>query len=168
MFVYILFFMQTCVRTDFVVFRKFVFWWLVRRVNRRQTEVSFQPWCNPLWMTGLKVPTNWLTVFCLPQSCQSQQANENTGAKRSRICRSQDEDFRSRWGRARSRFKRQQFCRHGELCRACVRNVCRDGDRPFPGWKLWVSLPTKNLSLHSPIRFASLNLTRLMGLSFAF
>ena len=27
-------------------------------VTRRYTEVCFQPWCNPLWLTGLKAPTN--------------------------------------------------------------------------------------------------------------
>ena len=30
----------------------------------RQNEVCFQLWCNPLWLTGLKAPTNWLTCFC--------------------------------------------------------------------------------------------------------
>ena len=79
-----------CVRTDFVVFGEPVVWWLVWRVNKRQIEVCFspdvilcgwlgskyqltnywssyksipQPWYNPLWLTGLKAPTNLLTVF---------------------------------------------------------------------------------------------------------
>ena len=36
-------YMQICVKTDFVVFREFVVWWLVWRVNRRQIEVCFSP-----------------------------------------------------------------------------------------------------------------------------
>ena len=33
-------------------------WWLACRVNRRQIEQCVQPWCNPMWLTGLKIPTN--------------------------------------------------------------------------------------------------------------
>ena len=35
--------MSVCVRTNLVVFREYVVWWLVCRVNRRQTEVCFSP-----------------------------------------------------------------------------------------------------------------------------
>ena len=36
-------------------------WWHVKWITWRQSEVCVQPWCNPLWLTGLKAPTNWLT-----------------------------------------------------------------------------------------------------------
>ena len=26
--------------------------------NIKEIDVCFQPWCNPLWLTGLKTPTN--------------------------------------------------------------------------------------------------------------
>ena len=47
----------------------FVVWWLVKWISWRQSEVCVQPWCNPLWLTGLKAPTNktpkgqWLSVI---------------------------------------------------------------------------------------------------------
>ena len=42
----------------FVDFGKFVVWWLVCKINRRQIEVCFLPGYNSLWLTGLKVQTN--------------------------------------------------------------------------------------------------------------
>ena len=33
--------------------------------NWIQSEVCVQPWCNPLWLTGLKAPTNTLTHFSI-------------------------------------------------------------------------------------------------------
>ena len=33
---------------------------VVEWMTRRYREVCVQPWCNPLWLTGLKAPTNWL------------------------------------------------------------------------------------------------------------
>ena len=35
--------------------------WLLCGITRRWIDVCFQPWCNPLWLTGLKAPTNRLT-----------------------------------------------------------------------------------------------------------
>ena len=35
-----------------------VVWWLVKWITWRQSEVCVQPWCNPSWLTGLKVPIN--------------------------------------------------------------------------------------------------------------
>ena len=32
--------------------------WLVEWKTRRWVEVCFQPWCNPLWLTWLKAPTD--------------------------------------------------------------------------------------------------------------
>ena len=29
--------------------------------NGWEIDWSFQPWYNPLWLTGIKAPTNWLT-----------------------------------------------------------------------------------------------------------
>ena len=64
-------FMQICVRTNFVVSGWFVVWWLACRVNSRQIEHSFKPWCNPLWLTRLKIPTNWLEYnFACSDHCQ--------------------------------------------------------------------------------------------------
>ena len=36
------------------------------RVTWRRIEVCYQPWCNPLWLTGLKIPANChpLDVLC--------------------------------------------------------------------------------------------------------
>ena len=34
-------------------------------MTRRQTEFCFQSWYNPLWMTGLKTPTNKITNNCI-------------------------------------------------------------------------------------------------------
>ena len=31
-------------------------------ISRRWTDICIQPWCNPLWSTGLRAPTNQ-TVF---------------------------------------------------------------------------------------------------------
>ena len=31
---------------------------LLCRISKRWIDVCFQPWCNPLWLTGLKAPTN--------------------------------------------------------------------------------------------------------------
>ena len=31
--------------------------------NLEMSEVCVQPWCNPLWLTGLKELTNWLTLL---------------------------------------------------------------------------------------------------------
>ena len=50
------------VSCKFVDLVDFVVWWLVCRKTRRQTEICFQPWHDLLWLTGLKVPTNWLTL----------------------------------------------------------------------------------------------------------
>ena len=50
--------LSVCVRTESVVFGEFLIWWLACRVDRRQIEHCFQPWCNPLWLTRLKIPTN--------------------------------------------------------------------------------------------------------------
>ena len=43
---------------------------LVKKKNSVETTFSlkpvlsyFQPWCNPLWLTGLKAPTNLLSYF---------------------------------------------------------------------------------------------------------
>ena len=48
--------------------KNFMVSWLISRITRRWTEVCFkievfQPWHDPLWLTRLKVPTNWLTIF---------------------------------------------------------------------------------------------------------
>ena len=32
--------------------------WLVKWITVRQNEVCVQPWCIPLWLTGLKAPAN--------------------------------------------------------------------------------------------------------------
>ena len=37
---------------------RLVVWWLVKWITWRWGEVCVQPWCNPLWLTGLKSPTN--------------------------------------------------------------------------------------------------------------
>ena len=37
---------------------------IVKWLTWRESEVCFQRWCNPLWLTGLKAPTNWLTYVC--------------------------------------------------------------------------------------------------------
>ena len=37
-------------------------WWLMKWITWIQGEVCAQPWCNPLWLTGLKAPTKWLTI----------------------------------------------------------------------------------------------------------
>ena len=50
--------MWVCVMTDFVV------WWLAFRVNRREIEHCFWPWCNPLWLTRLKIPTDSDKACC--------------------------------------------------------------------------------------------------------
>ena len=36
----------------------FVVWWLVKWLTWRWSRVCVQPWCDPLWLTGLKAPTN--------------------------------------------------------------------------------------------------------------
>ena len=33
-------------------------WRLVKWITWRSSKVCVQPWCNPLWLTGLKAPTN--------------------------------------------------------------------------------------------------------------
>ena len=33
-------------------------WLLVKWLIWKKSEVCVQPWCNPLWLTGLKAPTN--------------------------------------------------------------------------------------------------------------
>ena len=35
-----------------------VVWWLVKWLISIWSEVCVQPWCNPLWLTRLKAPTN--------------------------------------------------------------------------------------------------------------
>ena len=52
--------MKICVRTDFVFFGKFVVWWLVRTVKRRQIEVCFSPdvvHCG--WLGSKYQQTDW-------------------------------------------------------------------------------------------------------------
>ena len=48
----------------FVDFDYFFFFfadcWLLCWITRRWIDICFQPWCNPLWMTGLKAPTKQL------------------------------------------------------------------------------------------------------------
>ena len=44
---------------------------LVFFIKKWVIEVCFQPWCNPLWLTGLKVPANhissyWVLLVCIP------------------------------------------------------------------------------------------------------
>ena len=36
-----------------------VIWWHVKWITWRQSKVCVQPWCNSLWLTGLKAPTYW-------------------------------------------------------------------------------------------------------------
>ena len=36
-------------------------------MNNLEIEVCVQSWCNTLWLTGLKAPTNQLTPAQLPQ-----------------------------------------------------------------------------------------------------
>ena len=38
-------------------------WWLVKWITWRKSEVCVQPWCNPLWLTGLKTSANLLSSF---------------------------------------------------------------------------------------------------------
>ena len=38
-----------------------VVWWLVKWITWSESEVCVQPRCNPLWLTGLKAPTNYRT-----------------------------------------------------------------------------------------------------------
>ena len=45
--------------------------WLVKSTTLRQNEVCVQPWCNPLWLNGLKAPTNQLTTSLLVRSWSS-------------------------------------------------------------------------------------------------
>ena len=56
--VLLLFSTQICVRTDFADLIESVVGWLVCRITRRQTEVGFRPWNDPLRLTGVKAPTN--------------------------------------------------------------------------------------------------------------
>ena len=48
----------------------------------RESEVCFQPWYNPLWLTGLKAPTNkiafWIVLlfFSLSFLAGHQRLNE--------------------------------------------------------------------------------------------
>ena len=37
--------------------------WLLCRISRRWIAICFQPWCNPMWLTGLKAPTSKLTMI---------------------------------------------------------------------------------------------------------
>ena len=41
--------------------KNFAVSWLLRGITRRWVIVCFQPCYNPLWLTGLKTPTNYLT-----------------------------------------------------------------------------------------------------------
>ena len=57
-FVFVVFLKEICVRTDFADFGEFMVRWLVCRMAGRPIKVCFQPLHNPLWLTGLKAPTN--------------------------------------------------------------------------------------------------------------
>ncbi len=41
------------------ILQNFLFLWLLCGIIRRWIDVCFKPWCNPLWLTGLKAPTNF-------------------------------------------------------------------------------------------------------------
>ena len=45
--------------------------WLQCGIARRWIDVYFQPWCCPLWLTGLKAPSNTFFVRSLLESCIS-------------------------------------------------------------------------------------------------
>ena len=42
------------------ILKNFTVTWLLYGMNRRWIDVCFQPWCNPLWLTGLKASANQL------------------------------------------------------------------------------------------------------------
>ena len=55
---------QMWFETNFVNFKEFC-----SLMTWRWIKVCFQPWCNPLWLTGLKVTTNRQTKLSLSSPC---------------------------------------------------------------------------------------------------
>ena len=62
-----------CLRVSFCILSRVILWilknlavsWLLCRITRRWIDFCFKPWCNPLWLTGLKAPTNYLIAGIL-------------------------------------------------------------------------------------------------------
>ena len=48
-----------------VVQNNLVVLWLGSRITRSWAEISFQPWYNPLWLTGLRALTSQLTSLLI-------------------------------------------------------------------------------------------------------
>ena len=61
-------FLYICVRTNFVVLGSFVVWWLAcwvkKKIIRDRLNIVFSPNVILCGLTGLKIPTNWLTTLC--------------------------------------------------------------------------------------------------------
>ena len=73
--------LSICVKINFVDFVEVFSFRLLCRVSGRRSDIRCQSWYNPLWLTGLEAPPNWVKkkkkkfLWKLPSEQQLQLVN---------------------------------------------------------------------------------------------